>query len=123
MLNTHEKINALAVFATGNSNALKSISEISETVRGMEVRLVKMTARQIYRVFINAIQYHPLEADPGVNYRFKVDHKSISQELSPEKNVELARHFLELGYIGGDIVCLERYNAGIMRYVYTFYFD
>lgn len=123
MLNTDKKITALAVFATGNPDFLKAITEISETVRGMESRLVKMTARQIYRSFTNAIQRHPLEADPCVNYRFKVEHKCISQELPTDKNIELARHFLELGYIGGDIVCLERYNGGTLRYVYTFYFD
>lgn len=123
MLNTHNKIDALAVFATGNPYFLKAITEISEMVRGMEARLVKMTARQIYKAFTNAIQYHPLEADPCVNYRFKVEHKCISQELQVDKNIELARHFLQLGYIGGDIVCLERYNGGINRYIYTFYFD
>ena len=120
MINTDNKITALATFATGNPDFLKAITEISETVRGMESRLVKMTARQIYKAFTNAIQ---LETDLIVNYRFKVKHKCISQELPTDVNINLARHFLQLGYIGGDIVCLERYNGGINRYIYTFYFD
>lgn len=124
MLHTDKKIDALAIFATGNPDFLKAITEISETVRGMESRLVKMTALQIDTAFDAATSNNSqLDEMRKSAIRFNFEYKTATHHLSADQTIQFARHFLELGYIGGDIVCSVRYNAGINRYIYTFYFD
>ena len=122
MLHTDKKITALAVFATGNPDFLKAITEISETVRGMEALLMKIVTATITKAFKNAI-YHSQPANAKRLHRhFYEIHVPVS-EIPYNEVADLCQKFLQMGYNGSDIMATYRFNSGQNKYIYTFYFD
>jgi len=122
MLNTHNKITALATFATGNPDFLKAITEISETVRGMESLLMKIVTATITKAFKNAI-YHSQPANAKRLHRYFYEIRVPVSEIPYNEIACLCENFLQMGYNGSDIMATYRFSAGQDKYVYTFYFD
>jgi len=114
------KIEALGIFNIANTDFLNAVNDTKREVDEIDKLLIKLTAQIVKGA--HDLCGLSISRSKRESFRHYYSFRRKEAGMTGAETESIAWSLLRMGYDGGNIICVLRYNAGQNRYIYTFYF-